>query len=500
MAEHRQKFVFAVVKFNHRLGRRAHRLLGIDALGDIAENHGHLLAVRPANPKCIDIEPGIHVLQSVHEAHRLPGQADLPVRFDPICLDTGRQFAHPLPDGVGHSGLPRERRVDLQETHVDSGLRIIENHFDDTKCLVHRIEQRPVSFFGLLQRLGRNQLLLDIAKQHGDLPAVVSPNPERVRIEPPLFECGRFVYVANRDTGKCDVSECLEPVRLEIRHHLAHPFSGDLLQSRFAFEAWIRVEILKVDRFSVVVETHFDHAEPFVHLIKERAIARFAASQLRVGAQMFQARPDPRGQFARQLDLIGAPLVHGRLVEAEREEPLAIPDERNADERRDAEHRKFVGVGPVIGRNIADHNGASGAREPEEFRFHKLSQTIGPNQAGNVVNVPVVGDDDLLCRFPDFDERALRQAEKLSQFRADGVHHLIDIGKEEQIVTDGGQKLQIHLGLLAFRHIARHGQQTLRFSIRAANWRYAHVPPSCLVAQRAKKADKATLLARQRLR
>ena len=96
------------------------------------------------------------------------------------------------------------------------------------------------------------------------------------------------------------------------------------------------------------------------------------------------------------------------MIEADRKAPLPVTDQRRADERGNLERREFLGAGPRIGGDIADHDDLPGTRDPNEFVLHEVRQTMNTHQARHIRAMPVMADHHLFRRFVDVDKCADR--------------------------------------------------------------------------------------------
>ena len=120
---------------------------------DIVENDGDLPEFRVADAIGINVEPAIQGSGFVHETERFAGQRDFPVNLEPMGLMSRGQLAHPFSLGFMQPGLPLKSRVDLEEAVIDGLALRVENHLDDAKPFVHRVEQTAIPLFALAQRL-----------------------------------------------------------------------------------------------------------------------------------------------------------------------------------------------------------------------------------------------------------------------------------------------------------------------------------------------------------
>ena len=217
-----------------------------------------------------------------------------------------------------------------------------------------------------------------------------------------------------------------------------------------------------------------------------------------LGAQPFQARPEAHGQFARQLDFVLPPVMGRGMIEAQRKAPLAVPDERRADERGNFERGEFLrGRARVCGR-IAHHDNFFGPGRADELLLHKIRQAINSDQARHIFAMPVLADHHLLRRLVNFGKCTKREVEMRADFRADGLHHFHNARATHEVVADCGQKFEIQFRPSAPGHVARDGEQPRGLAVRIQNRRNLYVPPFGFTAQRAEKTDEVSLPARRR--
>ena len=100
----------------------------------------------------MDLPPSAECRGSVLDPARLAGQGDLAVEVEPELLVPGHQLAHAPAGRLPEAALTLESRVGLDEQIVDRAPRGVEEHFDDAKTGLDRLEQGAIALFAGAQR------------------------------------------------------------------------------------------------------------------------------------------------------------------------------------------------------------------------------------------------------------------------------------------------------------------------------------------------------------
>ncbi len=113
-------------------------------------------------------------------------------------------------------------------------------------------------------------------------PLVIFPtNAEGKHIVMPLHCAGRILET-DGFAGAGHLAIDFEPVFLMVRNQFAYRLAQALLETGFLHEGRIGFHETVVDRFTGGVIDHLDHAEPFIHRFKQRAISFLAGLQCRL--------------------------------------------------------------------------------------------------------------------------------------------------------------------------------------------------------------------------
>ena len=119
----------------------------------------------------------------------------------------------------------------------------------------------------------------DVVEQDGDLAALRAAHPVGADLVEAAQRLG-FVFEAQRLAGQRDFSVDVEPVLFMVRREFAHALALRIAQAGLAFERGIDLEEAVVHGLAVVIEDHFDGAEPFDEGVEQLAISGFRLSVL----------------------------------------------------------------------------------------------------------------------------------------------------------------------------------------------------------------------------
>ena len=353
----------------------------------------------------------------------------LPAKPDPAGTDAG-DFQQVV-DPVRHlsdlalddtAGLLLDRVVILLQAqqHQSVGDRrrrvakFVAEHGEELILAARQVGQRLCLFQGLaLQPVAR----CDVLENDRDATKRFGFQPENVELEHPIGGC-EVAFEADRHAGSDDRVVCCEPVLGDARRHLSDGLADHVAQAGLNLEGRIGFEVAKIQWRALLALHLLDDAKALVDRVEQRAIALLALAQLGLRAQAFQLAPDARGQLARQLDLIVAPVAELGVVEAEREAPSAALEKRHAEERSNLQRGEFLEVGDGIGSGVAHDDDFAESCQPDELRVDLVCKPMHASNAGHVGAVPFVRDHNLVHGLVDLDERTKREVQMYGQLRS----------------------------------------------------------------------------------
>ena len=126
----------------------------------------------------------------------------------------------------------------------------------------------------------------DVVEQDGDLIGARTSDPQRLHVVPAAEDVGRVLEPHGLARARHAAIQ-VEPVLLQPRRDLAHPFAIGVDQAGHLLKRLIALHDLVVDRPVLGVELHLDDAETGRHGREQGGVARFAQGQRLVGAHPF---------------------------------------------------------------------------------------------------------------------------------------------------------------------------------------------------------------------
>lgn len=133
--------------------------------------------VRLTKTEGVHVKPTLQLFGPSLETRWLTRQCDRTVSLEPVLFVLGGKRAHALALSGNEARLFLEGRIGDQEAIVMRPCVVIEEHFDDAKAFVNRIEERAISQFGLPQLLFAQPQRLLCRFALGDVP-VAAANPQ----------------------------------------------------------------------------------------------------------------------------------------------------------------------------------------------------------------------------------------------------------------------------------------------------------------------------------